>query len=167
MRVDQNQIVVQLEKGEGTLQIEKVGTIKKEQVVEESISVDISFLKTEPEDAGNVTGNSEKLQFSENGAESGTEKTKKLENGENIECEVHSEQKPEIKNEDTVNKDVELHDNLENIDVVSKSVLLYYTDLDASYIYFFLLQRTAPKIKHFNSPIIIIIYYNISIKVQY
>lgn len=51
VRVDQNQIVVKLEKGEGTLQIEKVGLIKKEPASEESVSVDISFVKTEPEDS--------------------------------------------------------------------------------------------------------------------
>lgn len=53
LRVDQNQIVVKLEKGEGTLQIEKVGgsNVKKEQLSDESVSVDISFVKTEPEDS--------------------------------------------------------------------------------------------------------------------
>lgn len=53
LRVDQNQIVVKLEKGEGTLQIEKVGgtVVKKEQLSDESVSVDISFVKTEPEDS--------------------------------------------------------------------------------------------------------------------
>lgn len=56
VRVDQNQIVVKLEKGEGTLQIEKVGLIKKEPASEESVSVDISFVKSEPEDS--TTGGS-------------------------------------------------------------------------------------------------------------
>lgn len=53
LRVDQNQIVVKLEKGEGTLQIEKVGgtVVKKEQQSDETVSVDISFVKTEPEES--------------------------------------------------------------------------------------------------------------------
>lgn len=38
VRVDQNQIVVTLEKGEGTLQIEKIATVKKEPASEDSAS---------------------------------------------------------------------------------------------------------------------------------
>ena len=55
VRVDQNQIIVKLEKGEGTLQIEKVSTVKKESVADEPVSVDIALVKTEPEDAAALT----------------------------------------------------------------------------------------------------------------
>lgn len=51
VRVDQNQIIVKLEKGEGTLQIEKVGAVKKESIADEPVSVDIALVKTEPEDS--------------------------------------------------------------------------------------------------------------------
>lgn len=57
---DQKQFVLQLEKGEGTLQIEKVGgaVVKKEQLPDEPMSVDISVVKTEPEEGAPTSASS-------------------------------------------------------------------------------------------------------------
>lgn len=51
VRVDQNQIVVTLEKGEGTLQIEKIGAVKKEPTSEEPAAASETVtVKSEPEE---------------------------------------------------------------------------------------------------------------------
>jgi len=111
VRVDQNQIVVKLEKGEGTLQIEKVGHVKKETVIDEPVSVDIALVKTEPDDTVSVTRSPiripttvtekstdesfcsktmEKVEMKEEPTEDKTEKT--LEQGEDAEAASEKEE---------------------------------------------------------------------------
>ncbi len=113
LRVDQNQIVVKLEKGEGTLQIEKVGSsVKKEPTQEKSVSVDISFVKTEPEDpAQPLVAEGEKPQPTTAVAES--EKTESAVDG--------SDRKVEDKVDDS-DKVVRPNDDVDSITVCMKIV---------------------------------------------